>query len=325
VSSGFGRIFDNLLGNQSFKDFVLARIQNKDLRHCNILTGTDGIGKKSLAAGIAQELFCEEKKEGKACGFCPNCIRTAKHAHENLLIVGPEAGSMIKMESAKEIQKFLQLQNAGKARVIIIDQAEKLNPSTSNSLLKTLEEPPEGTYFFLITNNHHQLLETIRSRSQMFRLKALPTELLRQKTTAEDWQVHASGGSFGALQTWREDSQLEFRSEIASCLENLDSMSFSEIKESSERLAGEKAMFPKLLELIGLAIRDAINIQIKENSFKFFPDQTKLIEKLAKIPREKLFELDETCFNIEQKLKINVDRSLHLTSFLLKLKRIYTS
>lgn len=325
MSSGFGRVFDNILGNQAFKDFILARIKAKDLRHCNILCGTDGIGKKALATGVAQELLCDEKKEEKACGFCPNCIRVAKQAHENLLIISPEAGSAIKMESAKEIQKFLQLQSSGKPRVIIIDQAEKLNASTSNSLLKTLEEPPPGTFFFLITNNYHQLLETIRSRSQMFRLKALPRELLKQKTTAEEWQVNASGGSFGALQSWREESQMEFRSEIAKALEDLDNMSFSEIKESAERLSGDKAQFPKLLEMLGLALRDAINVQIKANSFKFYPDQIKLIEKLAKIPREKLFELYETCFNIEQNLKINVDRSLHLTSFFLKLKRIYTS
>lgn len=80
----------------------------------------------------------------------------------------------IKINSIREIQKFLTLKTATlQKRVIIISEADLMNETAQNALLKNLEEPPENTYFILTTSKLNALRETIRSRCQEFQFSPL--------------------------------------------------------------------------------------------------------------------------------------------------------
>ena len=291
------------------------------MAHCQVFVGPDGIGKKLFATAIAQEILCQEKKEGKACGFCPHCIRVAKGQHESLLIIEPET-KFIKLDQAREVQKFLQLSRMGVARIIIIDQAEKMNQQAANALLKTLEEPPEETFFFLITGNQHQLLSTIRSRAQLFRFKPISLDILRSKSTASEWQIQASSGSIAALKAWQEDSKLEFRQSFLEYFDQLKDLSYSEIKYQCSEWAKDDKNFRECLKLFQYAIRDALYYPISQESVRYFPDKMNFIEKLAKISPEGLQFLHDLCFNIELDLDVNIDKALNLENLSFRIKSL---
>lgn len=97
-------------------------------------------------------------------------LRVQKKQHESLLSVGEES-TMLKLEDAESIRQFVQLKNWTARRVVLIHQAEHLNASAVNALLKTLEEFPEDTNFILTTSSVSQLPATLRSRVQSMAVK----------------------------------------------------------------------------------------------------------------------------------------------------------
>lgn len=176
-----------------------------------IFVGPSGVGKKTFALALAQSLVCEKKPI--ACGACPACVRVEKGQSESLRVFEP-AGAQYKIEQAREIIEFVSLQKLGRSRVVILDGTERLNAASSNALLKTLEEPPEGTYFFLVSSSLYALLSTIRSRSQVVRFSPLSPALVKQIAGIEDWAAEASGGSVERallLQGSEEFKELETR------------------------------------------------------------------------------------------------------------------
>ena len=93
------------------------------------------------------------------------------------MFIEPQNGT-IKLEASEQILQFLSLRQLGRARVVIIDEAQMLNPQTTNALLKAVEEPPENTYFILVVSELSQLLPTLRSRLQVLRFSPLsPQEI----------------------------------------------------------------------------------------------------------------------------------------------------
>ncbi|MEL6531289.1 MAG: DNA polymerase III subunit delta', partial [Pseudomonadota bacterium] len=102
---------------------------------------------------------------------------------------------------------FARLTTLGSRRAIIISPADDMEASASNALLKSLEEPPQGTFFMLVTHRPSRLLPTIRSRCRVLRFPVLNREQLStmlaasdtaHDPSARDAAIEAAGGSFGA-------------------------------------------------------------------------------------------------------------------------------
>lgn len=199
---------------------ILFLLREQKMGRSFILSGPSGIGKKQVAWGLAQALTCE--KQFPACGQCGSCLRAASHHSEHILFIEPE-GLQLKVDQAQEVLSFLNLQSHGKRRCILIDESQQMNPAFANALLKTVEEPPPGTYFFFMTSNYTAMLSTLRSRSLHFVFHPVPEAELRSwaNTRSEDiqpWMLEASRGSFGALQKLSQESSSELRSKAQEIL-----------------------------------------------------------------------------------------------------------
>lgn len=140
-----------------------------------IFTGPRGIGKKYSAIEVVKSILC---KKIPACNSCDECRRVDKEMHPNLIIIKPEDDSKeIKIESIRELVKSLNFSAVeGNKRFVIIDDAHRMNNSSSNALLKTLEEPPRDTIFILLTSNLHSMLPTIISRCEVVRFSPMAEE-----------------------------------------------------------------------------------------------------------------------------------------------------
>ncbi len=136
------------------------------LPHALLFTGLAGTGKTLFADIFANALLCTAKEA--PCGECHACHMIAGNAHPNKIVIAPEkAGAAIKVDQVRDISEFTQ-QTAliGSRRVVIIQQANNMNVSAANALLKTLEEPAADSLLILISDQIGQLPATIVSRCQ---------------------------------------------------------------------------------------------------------------------------------------------------------------
>jgi len=179
---------------------VLQRLlkEGGGLSHALLFRGAAGIGKAEFAQALAQALLCEAKGEEQlACGRCPACEWVAQRAHPDLRVLEPEnaadqddgeqgerrrGGAQIGVDQVRSLGDFVNLSShRGRAKVIVIQPAEAMNPSAANALLKNLEEPPPATYFLLVSHRWHQIPATIKSRCRQVPLP------LPDRETASAW------------------------------------------------------------------------------------------------------------------------------------------
>ena len=182
-----------------------------------LFAGPEGVGKKEFALELARGLIC---KSG-GCEDCPVCSRigvfdlpnTEKgEDYEKVFLSGhPDVGLVIPYKRNLRVGAIRELEREaifrpfeGGKRAFIIDDAEKMNDSAANALLKTLEEPPQTTHLILITSRPDSLLQTIRSRCQTIRFAPVAEAeienlLLASGRSKEDAKLAArvSGGSVG--------------------------------------------------------------------------------------------------------------------------------
>jgi DNA polymerase-3 subunit delta' len=146
--------------------------------HALLLTGREGIGKRVLALEFARALLCEAvRADGSACGECPGCRYVAAFQHPDLRIVEPveidDEGAAtpapwIAVAHIRALIEWAQLTSHRRmAKVAVIVPAERMNAAAANALLKTLEEPPEGTYLILVSHQPGRLPATVRSRCRV--------------------------------------------------------------------------------------------------------------------------------------------------------------
>ncbi len=147
-----------------------AAVEKDRLPHALLFVGPKDAGQAEIAFWLTQVIFCGNKKGVEPCGECLHCRKVDKKIHPDLHFIEPEEDSrFIKIEAARQlIGKTYFKPFEANAKVFVIHDAETMNETAQNALLKTLEEPPGKTFFILITSNPGGLLLTIRSRAQNY-------------------------------------------------------------------------------------------------------------------------------------------------------------
>ena len=180
-----GNLWSKIHGHSECLQNFKLMIENRRWPHASIFCGPMGVGKFLSARAVAQNLICATQK---ACGRCGPCLRVDVEQSESLLVIQPET-AQIKVGQTREVLRFMYLKSLGPARVVIVNEAHRLNPQAANILLKTLEEPPEGSYLILVTSTLSGVLPTIRSRSQIMRFSTLEPNELGKVVAAPEWAL----------------------------------------------------------------------------------------------------------------------------------------
>ena len=148
------------------------------LAHAYLFSGSEGLGKSLFANSFAKFVLCLNPialsavaglvESRVACNSCPNCLQGGAGNHPDILTIEPEEGSKnIKIDQIRWLSEFvIRSSHSGGAKVAIIQNAHLLNANAANALLKTLEEPNDGTHVFLVSDHPGRLVATIRSRCQ---------------------------------------------------------------------------------------------------------------------------------------------------------------
>jgi DNA polymerase III subunit delta' len=184
------------------------------LHHGWILTGPRGVGKSGFAARAAAALVDPDDRQSRLIEQRAHpdihwIQRLAKDPPKEGETADPtaELKRSINIEQIRDIQQVLTKRpTMGAKRAVIIDAADDLERGGANALLKSLEEPPVGTYFILISHASDRLLPTIRSRCQLLRFdplsddemqRALANSLPEVPANERDYLVRSGGGSPG--------------------------------------------------------------------------------------------------------------------------------
>lgn len=184
---------------------LAARMAAAQLPHGLLVSGQVGNGKGLFAAAFARLALCRQPRDGRACDACPGCTQFNAGTHPDFQRVTfeeregkvGEEGALkqnISVEQIRDLITSLQLRShQGGRKVAVVEPAEGMSIAASNSLLKTLEEPPADTLILLVSSAPGRLPATIRSRCQ---LVAMPTPKtaqaltwLQQHEAREDWPV----------------------------------------------------------------------------------------------------------------------------------------
>ncbi len=308
-----------VVGHQKLFHQWTQLLQREQLTGSFLFVGASGIGKRKAAWAMIQQALCTQKKGEEACGECGSCRRVAAHQHESVWFVEPE-GSQIKVEQAHGILHFLQLKSMGSKRFVLVDEAHLMNTPTANSLLKTLEEPSEGTTLILLAPSLTSILPTIRSRLRVFHFQPVPLDEIRQARTVPEWALEASLGRFDLLDSLSTPEVRQFRTQWAEFFVQFLSSPQTLTEDKWRESLKNKEDLKQALDLWLKMVRDALFLQQGEQKSLLTLDVNPQLKKMAEWPSVLLQKIGQDLITLQKELSFNKDAVLSMETLYIQLQ-----
>ena len=278
----------DIAGHQAIRQRLFERLQGARIRGSLLFTGPEGIGKRRVALELAQREICFRRN---ACGQCEGCRMFAgddlPFELPNLLRITPEGkAGVIRIDQIREgldsnnqprfsrgvIEWAFLAPPMGCHRWILVEEAHRLNESSGNILLKTLEEPPPGTHFILVTHRPEALLQTIRSRCERIPFAPLAPREAWTVAQKHGWQEadhdRWSALGEGSLRFLDEASFRRAEAQVEAWIALMEGRPFSEVagpllpEKESTLAQGEQLRQP--LELLLRLLADLARMRTGE-------------------------------------------------------------
>lgn len=257
-----------ILGNSAARGELLAAIAGPALHHAWLLAGPEGVGKSGFARGVARLMLAQAAGEQFGPGLelasdsrTAHLIAAGSHPDYRELVRMPKDPDKPEENLARSITiaqvRTLQSMFATKPalsprRVVLIDAIDDLERGGANALLKSLEEPPAGTIFLLVSHSPGRLLPTIRSRCRLLRFEPLPdaevaavlrAQLADAREAELETLVRAGEGSPGRALRFAGLDLAALEAEMAAIAEQGDAS--NAIRSRLAKLLGVKAAQPR--------------------------------------------------------------------------------
>ncbi|MBI9013385.1 MAG: DNA polymerase III subunit delta' [Clostridiales bacterium] len=321
--------FNLVIGHEKEKLYLQQVIKEKRLPHAMMLEGPEGIGKLSLGLQMTQAVFCDSIT-GDACGVCRNCIKMMHDNHPDFMLIEPD-GNQIKNAQIESFQEFVNIKPYDAAyKVIIIKDAHKMNASSQNRILKTLEEPPAHVIVIMLTTNSESLLPTVLSRALIIKLSGVHQNLVvdylkaQYETSQEDAELIAklSEGSIGrAIEYMTSDSFEEIRKHTEIILDSIHGKERSKLLGELSYFTAEKENIHKVLDYMILWYRDILLFkQAKAKHLLVHSQSIDFIKKLTRnLSLKKIIQNIEVIETTKRKLRQHAHFDLTIEVMLIKL------
>jgi len=323
----------DLIGQDLARAALERAVAGGRVAHAYVFEGPPGVGKRSAALGLAMALDCPVAP-GAGCGTCEVCRRIEAGLHPDVPAFGPSGpGGQIVIEDIRAILALARTRpHEAPARVIVVDDADAMNPNSANGLLKTLEEPLPGNHLVLCTGAPDRLLPTVRSRSQRIRFRALSPAALGEIARARgipgaraEIAAALAGGSAARMleAAAAEDAQGGLTEALAELRRVVATPGAGQLFDAVSAITGEKegkADLPRLVGLLGGLYRDALAVASGA------PELATLAragdpQGLAAAGVDRLGRALTAIVDVQLALQVNVNPTLALERLLIALKR----
>lgn len=340
--------FSSLIANEELCNYFASSIQAGSLSHAYILLGAKGTGKHTLARLVSASANCEHKGEaGKPipCLECNSCKKIMGGISPDVTYVSREEDKATlgvdQIRFIKEDMAFFP--NDGDFKVYIVDDAHTMTVQAQNSFLLTLEEPPPYVIFLLLCEHTETILETIKSRAPILRIKT-PSKsetvdflkanhpaartLINNSPEEFDQIFMAAKGSIGRILELINSSEkkqiLQNRELAQKLIESLAhhtlANEFAEISSMFSQKRDEREKIIAGLCEIQSALRDLTLIKKADDPAMIFFTDVKYAEELSySFSTQQLIKISQSTENARKALLRNANVKLTIMNYLSEL------
>ena len=314
---------------------IQAMVSKGRVGHAYIIEGTKGTGAEKVMQFFVQLLFCENPTNYVPCETCRSCKRLKSHNHLNFMQLEPD-GQFVKRNQIDDlIHEMSKTSMESGRKIYVIHEADRLNNSSSNALLKFLEEPQGEITAFLLTDKIHALIPTIRSRCQQISLAAIPHAVLKEQLIKEG--ITDSMASTASRMTNQVEEALFLSTDeqfgltrksvlkLVQAAEKNVHEALMCIHEDFGQLLKEKEQAEQVLDLLLFAYRDIVAIKATPDAACTYPEMITTWEQFAlQTTYEKLSKQLELILQAKQNLHKNMNRTLMMEQLMLSLQEGYS-
>lgn len=257
------------LKNSSAYKTILNDIKSDKLSHAYLITSNDEEIIKSFFSLFGCLVFCKDN----ACLECDYCRKVINHNHADIQHIIPETNKQLKVKDIEELIDSSQLSaiESTKRKLYFIYNAERMNVSAQNKLLKTLEEPPAGVTIIIGTINEASILDTVKSRSRKLYIDFLDSdsiynELVTEYGDSEKIKIaaRASGGNIQIAERLINDNVfIEDYNDVFKLFTELNSS--RDIITYINKPFFSKDRIADTLSIMEMVMHDALNLQYGNN------------------------------------------------------------
>ncbi len=293
--------------------------------HAYIFKGPEGVGKRLFARGLAAAVNCRDHKRLGACGVCTSCKKFRSNNHPDFMVVSPEKG-VIKIDQIRRLTRELTYPPyESNMRVVVLEDVHTMRREAANSLLKTLEEPPENNLLILTAEASQEILATLTSRCQVVPFSQLSIDdtvavLVQRGADRETARMLArlSEGSPGKALLFQKTEMVSLWQNLVSFLSDSavdPDRDIGELLQFAEKIAALKEELPSLLGLLRIWLRDLLLGEVHEN---VGAQEGRISEKIWN--SSELFDKLKAIDRAERELSRNCTRNLVCEVLLFKLQ-----
>ena len=266
----------NFVGHSSLIENFKNRCSNGNLSHAQLISGEDGIGKSILAEILGKLILNGD----------------LNREYVDIINYRPSKASFGVDDVREIIDEVNKKPFEGDKKVIIIHQGNKLTIPAQNALLKTIEEPPTEVYIIILCESLELILDTIKSRCEIYKLTPLTKDELYKYIAIKGYDyseeekasaIAFSEGIPGRIDRYFSDTELqELRDKIVDLLLHLINSEIEAILEKEEQLVSYKQNKEEVINLLSSFIRDIlVNKEVYNENLIINRDKIKEIEILT--------------------------------------------
>lgn len=266
----------NFVGHSSLIENFKNRCSNGNLSHAQLISGEDGIGKSILAEILGKLILNGD----------------LNREYVDIINYKPSKASFGVDDVREIIDEVNKKPFEGDKKVIIIHQGNKLTIQAQNALLKTIEEPPTEVYIIILCESLELILDTIKSRCEIYKLTPLTKDELYKYIAIKGYDyseeekssaIAFSEGIPGRIDRYFSDTELqELRDKIVDLLLQLTNNEIEAILENEEQLASYKQNKEEVINVLSSFIRDIlVNKEVYNENLIINRDKIKEIERLT--------------------------------------------
>lgn len=324
--------FQEIIGHEMIKEHFKKAIEYSRISHAYILSGEEGMGRKTLAKAFAMTLLCE-RSNIEPCMDCHSCKQILSGNHPDVIWVSHEKPASIGVDDIREqINDTVMIRPySSNYKIYMVDEAEKMTVQAQNALLKTIEEPPAYAVIVLMTTNQEAFLPTILSRCIKLSLKPLKDHVVSEYLTetmeipenkADIFAAFARGNLGKAIYLASSEEFKQLYKEVLNLLRSIKEMDIAMLLDYIKRLQEEKLDLNECLDFMQLWYRDILMFKVtRDMNLLIFKDEYSIVSSLCqKSSYEGLETILSAIDKAKVRLKANVNTELALELMLLTMK-----